>query len=141
MTGIEDFKAGQFAEKTITVTEELVRDFARATGDYNPIHVDEEYAAKSFFRGRVAHGLLSGSFIGAMLGTVLPGPGTIYVYQNFRFRAPVFIGETVTVRVEISDVNRGSGVVSLKTTVGVDGKTVIDGEAGILFRPAEEPSP
>ncbi len=105
-----------FFAKTITETD--VALFAGITGDFNPIHIDEESAKKSVFKTRVAHGMLSGSMISTVLGTKMPGPGTIYLEQNLKFKKPVYINDTVTVCVEVSDIiNPEKGIYKLNTVV------------------------
>jgi 3-hydroxybutyryl-CoA dehydratase len=136
---VKDFQIGDFAEKNVKITNKLVETFAELTDDTNPLHLDEAYASRSFFKKRVAHGMLPACFIGAILGTTLPGPGTIYLYQNLRFTAPVYIGDTLTVRVETIGMDEKKGAVKLKTSIRNDRKVlVLDGEAEILFRPAKE---
>lgn len=130
---IAELEVGHQAEFAKTVSESDVYLYAGISGDLNPAHVNEVYAGQSMFQGRIAHGILSGGFISAVIGMQLPGPGTIYMKQEFKFLAPVRIGDTITARVEvlekISDKNR----IRLKTTcVNQEGKTVIDGEALVM---------
>lgn len=133
----EDLKPGQSASMEKTVTAEDVQAFAEATGDFNPLHFDEDYARNTIFRGRVAHGALSIGFISAVIGMKLPGEGTIFVSAKTDFKAPVRIGDhvvtTCTVR-EIQDRRR----VVLDCLCTVDGKVVVTGEALVLApkRPA-----
>ena len=100
----EDLSIGDFAEMTATVTDETIRKFAEVSGDDNPIHLDEAYAATTQFGERIAHGMLSAGFISAVLGMRLPGPGSVYLSQTLRFTKPVRIGDTVTARVEVVEV-------------------------------------
>jgi 3-hydroxybutyryl-CoA dehydratase len=139
MADFDDMRVGDYSERIVSISPELVESFARLTGDMNPLHMDEAYASKTFFRKRVAHGMLPASFIGAILGTALPGPGTIYLYQNLSFKAPVYIGDAITVRAEIIRKDAASGSIFLRTSIK-NGKNVLvlEGEAGILFRPAKE---
>jgi 3-hydroxybutyryl-CoA dehydratase len=109
------FRIGQRATFTKTVTESDVTTFAGLIGDFNPIHVDAEYARKSRFGRRVAHGMLTGGLISAVLGNKLPGPGTIYLSQQIEFLAPVFIGDTITARVEVSAWRPEKRIITLKT--------------------------
>jgi 3-hydroxybutyryl-CoA dehydratase len=136
MPRFEDISIGQLAEKTTTITKALVADFARVTKDDNPIHLDEEYAAKhSFFKRCVAHGMISATLISSLLGTELPGFGTIYLSQSLEFKAPVFPDDTVTVRLEVLEKQAASKKVKLKTTVtNQHGKTVIDGQCWVMQR-------
>lgn len=129
----EDLQAGQTAEFSKTVTEADVVLFAGVTGDFNPAHLDAVYAAKSAFGGRIAHGMLTASFISTVLAMRLPGPGTIYLSQNLRFLRPVKIGDTVTARVEVAEVIPARRRVRLLTTCSnQEGERVIDGEALVL---------
>jgi 3-hydroxybutyryl-CoA dehydratase len=128
---------GDYAERTVMVTEKLLEAFAAVSGDWNPMHMDEAYASRTVFGTRVAHGMLPASVVGAILGTALPGPGTVYLSQTLVFKAPVFIGDTLTVRVEIAAKDDASGKILLRTTARARGEVqVLDGEAVILFRPA-----
>jgi 3-hydroxybutyryl-CoA dehydratase len=127
-----ELEVGQTAEFTKTVTETDVVLFAGITGDLNPAHVDQVWAQGSRFGGRIAHGMLSASFISTVLAMKLPGPGTIYLSQNLRFTGPVKIGDTVTARVEVAEVMPRRRV-RLTTTVRThDGSPVIEGEAVVL---------
>lgn len=125
----ESIQVGMSAEFAKTVTEADIAGFAGLSGDFNPIHVNEEYAKTTFFKGRIAHGLLSAAFISTVLGTKLPGPGAIYVSQSLKFKAPVKIGDTVTARVEAISTVPEKHLVTFKTQCLVGGKVVIDGEA------------
>ena len=100
------------------------------SGDLNPAHINESYAQNTFFKTRIAHGMLSAGFISAAIGMQLPGPGTIYLRQELNFRAPVRVGDTVTARVEIIEIIADKKRVRLKTTcVNQEGTLVLDGEA------------
>jgi 3-hydroxybutyryl-CoA dehydratase len=136
---LEDLSVGQGAELTRTVTAADLDAFAAVTGDVNPVHLDEDYAKTTSFGGRIAHGMLSAGYISAVIGTQLPGPGAIYVSQALRFRRPVRIGDSVTAKAEIIEIDEMRGRVTLKTWCAVAGKTVVDGEAVIMAprRPAE----
>src|SRR5215813_14647427 len=98
---VDEIDAGMTAVFTKTVTEADIVLFAGISGDTNPVHLDEDFAKSTMFKGRIAHGMLSASFISTVFGTKLPGPGAIYVSQNLKFKAPVRIGDTVTARVEL----------------------------------------
>lgn len=125
---IEDLSVGQSDEFTKTVTEKEIELFAEVSGDNNPVHLDAEYAAGTMFKERIAHGMLSAGFISAVIGTRLPGPGAIYMSQQMRFKAPVKIGDVVTARCTITDINEARRRVTLETVCLVDGKAVIEGE-------------
>ena len=132
MTGrtIDTIKTGDAAEFTKTVTETDVYLYAGITGDLNPAHINETYAAGTFFKGRIAHGMLTAGFISSILGMQLPGPGTIYMRQSLSFLAPVRFGDTITARAEVVEVIAEKNRVRLKTTcTNQDGIVVLDGEA------------
>lgn len=127
---IDELGIGDAASFSKTVSESDVYLFAGITGDFNPAHVDESYAEKTFFKTRIAHGVLAAGFISAVLGTRLPGPGTIYLRQSLNFRAPVEIGDTITATVEVVDIQKEKKRVRLSTVcVNQDGTVVLDGEA------------
>jgi 3-hydroxybutyryl-CoA dehydratase len=125
----EDLAIGMTASVAKTVTEADILLYAAVSTDTNPVHINEEAAEHSLFKGRVAHGMLSAGLISAALGTRLPGPGTIYLSQSLRFRAPVRPGDTVTATVEVTALDAERKRATLKTTCFVKGKAVIDGEA------------
>jgi 3-hydroxybutyryl-CoA dehydratase len=123
---------GERAAVTRMITEDDVAMFAGLSGDHNPIHLDEEYAAQSPFGGRIAHGLLTASLLSALLGMHLPGPGAIYLAQSLKFTAPVRIGDTVTASVEVISVRDEKRLVTLRTDcTNQDGVLVVTGEATI----------
>ncbi|WP_372621255.1 MaoC family dehydratase [Falsiroseomonas sp.] len=125
----EDLSVGQKASFGKTITEADIVLFAAVTGDTNPMHLNEEYARDSFFGERIAHGMLAAGLITKVMGTQLPGPGTIYMSQSLRFRKPVRIGETVTATVEITALNTEKHRVTLSTVCTVKGEPVLEGEA------------
>ncbi len=130
---IEELSVGDTAESSKTVSEADVYNFAGVTGDFNPAHINEEYAKKTFFKTRIAHGMLSAGFISAVMGTKLPGPGTIYLKQDLIFKAPVMIGDTITTIVEIIDINKNRNKVYVKTScINQEGKIVLDGSAVVM---------
>ena len=129
---LEDMTVGMTAVYAKTVTDADIVMFAGISGDTNPVHLDAHFASQTVFKGRVAHGMLSASFISAVLGTRLPGPGCIYLSQNLKFRAPVKAGETVTARVTVKDVNPDNKRVVFDTVCTVGDTVVIDGEALLL---------
>ena len=129
---MSEIAVGQSAEFTKTVTEADVVLFAGITGDLNPAHVDQVWAEASRFGGRIAHGMLSASFISTVLAMKLPGPGTIYLSQSLRFTAPVRIGETVTARVEVAEVMPKRRVRLATTVTKQDGTVAIEGEAVVV---------
>ncbi len=127
---INELNVGDRAEFTKTVSESDVYLYAGVTGDFNPAHINEPYAEKTFFKTRIAHGMLPAGFISAILGTRLPGPGTVYMGQTLKFRAPVLIGDTITASAEVMEIIADKNRVRLKTTCeNQDGVVVLDGEA------------
>ncbi len=127
---IGELKIGDSAQIVKTITEGDIELFARATGDFNPVHLDAAYAEKTMFKGRIAHGLLSVGFFSAILGNILPGHGTIYLSQEVKFLAPVRIGDTVTEKVEVIELMPEKNRARFRTScVNQDGKSVVDGIA------------
>lgn len=126
---IEDLRVGMSATFSKTITEADIVLFAGVSGDSNAIHINEEYAAGTAFKGRIAHGMLSASVISAAVANRLPGPGAIYMEQNLKFLAPVRPGETVHATVRVREITPERGRVLLETTCSVKGLMVIDGEA------------
>ena len=130
---IDQLKVGDSAEWSRTVTEDDIKLFAEATGDFNPVHLDQTYAEKTFFKARIAHGLLSLGYISTVLGNILPGHGTIYISQEVKFLAPVKIGDTITAKVEVMEVNPDKNRVRFKTIcLNQEGKIVLDGAAWVM---------
>lgn len=127
------FRVGDKASLSKTVTDKDIVSFAELVGDYNPIHIDEEYARNGRFGGRVAHGALTIGLISAVLGNKMPGPGTIYLSQSIRFVRPVRPGDTITATVEMLEIDAEKRVVRLRTDcVNQAAKTVAEGEAVVL---------
>ncbi len=129
---MEDLSVGMEASLAHTVTAEDIDAFARISGDFNPIHLDEAYAAVTSFKRPIAHGILTAAYISALLGMKLPGPGCIYVSQTLAFTAPVYIGAEVITTVKITDLipERRRAIFSCVCKVG--DKTVLEGEAVIM---------
>lgn len=134
----DDLSVGQTAEMSRVVGAADIEAFAEVSGDINPVHLDEAYAKTTTFGERIAHGMLSGAYISAILGTRLPGPGVIYLSQSLRFRRPVRIGDLVLARVTVKTLDANRAHVTLDTVCEVNGKTVVDGEALVIAprRPA-----
>jgi 3-hydroxybutyryl-CoA dehydratase len=128
---LEELSVGMSASYRRTISEADVRDFAELTGDHNPLHLDEEFARTTRFKGRVVHGMLTASFFSTALAT-MPGPGTVYLSQTLVFRAPVRIGDTVEASVTVSEIIPEKGRVLLKTVGRVGDTVVVDGEAMAL---------
>ncbi len=129
------FFVGQTDSLTRTVTAAEVEAFARVTGDVNPVHLDEAYAAETRFHRRIAHGMLVASYISALLGTRFPGPGTIYVSQTLAFLRPVYPGDTLTVEVAVAKYRPDKAILTLTTAIhNQRGEKVLSGEAVCLVR-------
>lgn len=126
-------KIGDTAAISRTVTDDDVRAFADLTGDHNPVHLDEAVARKTRFGRRIVHGMFGASLISAVLGTKLPGEGSIYLSQSLQFLGPVFIDDTLTARVTVQRIKEEKGIVTLETLCeNQRGETVIRGEAVVL---------
>ena len=139
---LEELQPGMVAVKDVTITEDRIQQFAEASDDFNPVHMDEAFASKTAYRGRIAHGLLSASFGSAVVGTILPGAGAIYISQTLQFHAPVRIGDAVEVRISVVSVDQESARVELDCEGFVDGKLVMGGVATVRVprrrRPAKD---
>lgn len=127
------WEVGMTATRSKTFSDEDVRAFAQISGDANPIHLNDEYAKGTVFGRRIAHGILTASLISATIANQLPGDGTIYLGQDLKFKAPVFIGDTVTATVEVTKYREDRRIMTLRTVcVKDDGTVVIEGEAVVL---------
>ena len=139
---LEELHVGMTAEKVIHVSEQRIQLFAEASDDFNPVHLDEAFASKTAYRGRIAHGLLSASFGSAVVGTQLPGAGAIYLHQTLEFKKPVRIGDKVTARVTVAAVDEVGARVTLKTEGFIGDELVMGGEALVRVprrrRPAKD---
>lgn len=130
---IDELKIGESASFTKTVTEADVYNYAGVSGDLNPAHINEEYAKNTMFKTRIAHGMISAGFISAVLGTKLPGPGTIYLGQELKFTHPVRYGDTITATCTVEELIPEKNRVILKTVcTNQKGDVVIDGKATVL---------
>jgi len=126
----DEIKIGDSASLAKTITEADIVHYAGITGDFNPIHIDAVYASQSMFQERVAHGMLVAGLISAVLGSLLPGPNSVYLGQDLRFTAPVMIGDTVTAVVTVTEKRDDKRILKLKTTVSNQrGEVVVDGSA------------
>jgi 3-hydroxybutyryl-CoA dehydratase len=129
-----DIKMGDRFEKSRTVTEDLVRAFAELSGDYNPIHLDEKFAATTRFGRRIAHGMLSGAFISAVLGYEFQERKIVYLSQTMKFTAPVYIGDTVTTTATVKNIRHEKGIVTLETVcTKQDGSVAVEGQAMVMI--------
>lgn len=129
---IEDLKPGMSESFSKTVTERDIQMFGEVSGDVNPVHFDENFARGTIFKGRIAHGVLSASYISTVLGMKMPGPGTIFTSMTTRFRAPVRIGDTVTATCTVREVNAEKRRVVFDCVCKVGDTTVVDGEAMVM---------
>jgi 3-hydroxybutyryl-CoA dehydratase len=136
---LEDLVVGMTASYFHTLTEANVIDFADLTGDHNPLHLDEEFAKRTRFKGRITHGMLTASFLSTVVA-IMPGPGTIYLSQSLSFRAPVRIGDTVEAQVTVAEIDATHKRVRLKTVCRVGDTVVIDGEALVLVPSRKAPA-
>src|SRR6266498_1172999 len=124
---------GDKASRTTIITDEMIHAFANLTGDTNPVHLDDAYAASTRFGRRIAHGMIAAGLISATLANDLPGPGTVYLSQTLQFKAPVHPGDTITTTIEVKSVRPDKPIVTLKTfCTNQDYKVVLEGEAVVL---------
>ncbi|WP_293678461.1 MaoC family dehydratase [uncultured Phenylobacterium sp.] len=128
---LDELVIGMTAEKQVIVTEQRVGEFAAASDDFNPVHMDEAFASKTAYRGRIAHGLLSASFGSAVVGTILPGAGAIYLSQTLNFHKPVRIGDLASARVTVATIDEAAARVVLRCEIYVGSELVMDGEATV----------
>ena len=128
------FKVGDADTVTVTITDEMVRAFAVLSGDDNPVHLDDAFAAKTRFGKRIAHGMLLGALLSRVAGTKIPGPGTIVISQDIRYKEPCYIGDTVTAEIKILHVRADKPIVKISSRVtNQDGGVLIDGGAILYF--------
>ena len=131
----KQLQIGEKATLTRTITDEMVVAFADLVGDHNPVHLDEAFAATTRFGHRIAHGMLVAGLISTVIASDLPGPGCVYLGQTLQFKAPVYLGDTVTVQVKAIKVREDKPIVTLATIcTNQDGKAVIEGEAVVLVQ-------
>ena len=129
---IQDIKIGMKESYEQTITDADIKNYSGLSGDKNPIHMSDEYAEKSRFKKRIAHGLYSAGFFSMLFGTKLPGEGCLYVSQTLSFRKPVYIGDTIKATIEVTSVDEKKSRVFFSTMCIVKNKIVIDGEAEIF---------
>lgn len=131
-----DLKIGDSFSTSREITDDVIRKFADVSGDFNPIHLDEEFAAKTRFGKRIAHGMLSGAFISAVLGNEFKEISTIYLSQTMKFTAPVFLGDTVTTTATITNIREDKPIVTLETVcINQKGETTLTGESVVMVLP------
>jgi len=130
---IDQLEVGQIHESSVTITEEMIERFAQATGDHNPIHLDEDYAKGTIFKTRVAHGMLQAGILSGVIGTRFPGVGTIYLSQTLKFLKPVFIGDEITFRLMVVELLKEKNRARLETVcINQRGETILTGEALVM---------
>lgn len=129
---IEEIKVGSSAEITKIMSLEMVKSFAGISEDFNPVHLDADYASQSRYKAQIIHGLMAASLFSGLFGTKLPGEGCVYKSQNMRFKRPIYVGDEVTARVEVVKVDMKKKVISFKTHCLVNRKIMIDGESEIF---------
>lgn len=128
----EDLKPGMHATVSRTITDTDLRNYSGVSGDTNPMHLSEEYASKTRFKGTIVHGLLTASLLSAVVGTKLPGPGCIYVSQTLQFLAPVYVGDTVNATATVKELIPEKKRVILQTQCKVKDTVVLEGEAVVI---------
>lgn len=139
---LDELSPGMVAVKDVVITEDRIQQFAEASDDFNPVHMDEAFASRTAYRGRIAHGLLSASFGSAVVGTILPGAGAIYLSQTLAFHKPVRIGDVVRAQITVASVDPESARVVLRTEGYVNDEMIMEGEAVVRVprrrRPAKD---
>ncbi len=134
----EDLAVGMEASYAKTITDADIRAFAELSGDVNPVHLSDAFAAGTIFKKRIAHGFLTAALLSTVLGTKLPGPGCIYLSQSLKFRAPVYIGDEVVATTKITSLDPEKGRAVLACSCAVNGKPVLDGEAVMMVSRREK---
>ena len=135
---IDEMEIGKKATYTKVCTAEDIQLFAKVSGDINPVHLDDDYAQTTRFGQRIAHGMYTGALISAALGIELPGPGTIYLGQELKFKAPVFLGDTVTVELEVESIRQDKAIVTLNCTCTKQDATVVAVGKATVIAPKEK---
>jgi 3-hydroxybutyryl-CoA dehydratase len=130
---LEEIEIGMSASYSQTITDGDIKAFAGISGDRNPVHVDEDYAEQSRYKKRIAHGMMTASYFSALFGTKIPGEGCVYVAQSLKFKRPVYMGDTVSATVEVTQIDLDKKRVFFKTICKVKNKIVTDGEAEIFI--------
>ena len=140
---LEDLTVGQSASYGRAISEADVREFALMSGDFNPVHLDEAYAQTTRFKGRIVHGMLPVTFVSTVLGTRLPGAGAIFMGANFRFKAPVRIGDTVIATCTVREINTAKSRVTFDCVCKVGDTVVVEGDALVMVpsKEAQEKAP
>ena len=132
---LDEIKVGLKKKFQVTITESMLKDFAKLSGDYNPLHMNEEYASSTSFKKRVCSGMFLSSFFSRLVGMYLPGKHALHISQSLNFVNPCFIGETVTVGGKVIDKSTATKIIKLETTItNESGKRIIDGKAQVIVR-------
>ena len=131
---LDNLHVGQKAEFTETITESMIQEFAKLSGDYNPHHIDEEYAKKTKYEKRICHGMLLASLFSKLTAMYLPGQGSLYISQTLNFVSPAFIDDIVTESGEITKISSSTGIVRVKTEItNMNNNLLVSGEAKVLI--------
>ena len=131
---LDNLHVGQKAEFTETITESMIQEFAKLSGDYNPHHIDEEYAKKTKYEKRICHGMLLASLFSKLTAMYLPGQGSLYISQTLNFVSPAFIDDVVTVSGEITKISSSTGIIRVKTEItNMNNNLLVSGEAKVLI--------
>jgi acyl dehydratase len=132
---LEDIHLGQRKQFTVRITESMINDFAKISGDFNSLHMEEEYASGTTFKKRVCHGMLLASFFSRLVGMYIPGKNALYFSQSLNFISPCFINDEVTVEGEVIDKSMATRIITMKTTIrNQDGKCLVDGISKVIVR-------
>lgn len=132
---LEDIKVGEKKKFTVTISESMLHDFAKFSGDFNPLHMDENYAAMTRFKRRVTHGMLLASFFSRLVGMYLPGKNALYFSQSLNFKLPCFISDEITIEGEVLEKHMVTRIITLKTTIyNQTGDCLVDGLAKVIVR-------
>ena len=131
---LKDIKIGQKKSFEVVVTESMVDDFAKLSGDNNPLHMDENYAKSNNFKGRVCHGMLLASFFSRLAGMYIPGKNALYFSQSLKFQHPCFVNDRIEIRGEVIDKSLATKIITLKTTIIKDKRQIVDGIGKVMVR-------
>ena len=132
---LEDIKLGQKTQFKVKITEEMINEFAKLSGDYNPLHMDDDYANSTFFKKRVCHGMMLASFFSKLVGMYMPGRNALYMSQSLKFISPCFINDEIIVEGEVLDKSISTRIITLRTKITNSfGNDLVDGQAKVIVR-------
>ena len=131
---LEDIEIGQKKSFEVVVTESMLDDFAKLSGDNNPLHMDENYAKSNNFKGRVCHGMLLASFFSRLVGMYIPGKNALYFSQSLKFQYPCFVNDRIEIHGEVIDKSLATKIITLKTTISKDKRQIVDGIGKVIVR-------